>query len=156
MKKLLTLLIAFSAVAAIAATAFAETETNALNDAINNKALRQVTVETWLADFPGNSAIGKAVIVGFNNNYTKVTLLTSESLATDIDTLDESGESLTYLAKITKGFIFSKAARVTIYAHNVNGHHYYKLTLPVALTGNSLHNAKVLKNISLADAVKLL
>lgn len=121
--------------------------------AVNNQ-LRVLTMKVWGADFPESVVTGKAVIVGFNANYTQMTVLASPSLSMDIDIL---GADIV-LGSVSKGFVRPELpTMLTIESYNPDvNKHYYKLTFAVSLKGTNLHNAKQFKRIPLSEATKLL
>ena len=155
MKKLIAVICCL-AVAAVFTYAKPNANLNAKAEQAVNGQLRVLTLEVWPTVSPKDAFSGKAVIVGFSNNFTRMTLLLSESMTTDVDILEEGGE-LSWLGQVTKGFVQpEKAFETKFMGFNTNKKRYYKVTVAVELKGSSLHNARQMKNISLQEAAKLL
>ncbi len=165
MKKLIALMccLAITAVAAYAeypgANASKELGTR-LTGKVNGS-LRVVSLKIYPANAPQQVYVGKAVIIGFNNNLTSMELLFSPSLSAAVDDINESGDTV-ILGQISVGMVKPNTpARLTLRSVQIKNRNrdeiVYKATLPTEkLTGSNAHNAQVLKNISVQQAVKLL
>ena len=128
MKKLIALLFCLAVVSGMAR---AEYPQSAKNDSMQqavaqqvDKAQRVVTLQVNTGNLPAEFANGKAVIVGMQKG--KMLLLTSQSLATDIDALGDEPVFATFVKNNKK----MHAMIVDIKAYNpVTNQHFYVVTL---------------------------
>ena len=144
MKKLIALLFCVCAAAAVVqANGLSQKAEQALNTQVN-KAARVVQLTVTIPSSPSVAA-GQAVIVSSTGN--KMVLLTSQSLATDIDLLGDEPD----LARVHKGQKqIAKGVIEKIWADN-SGTHQHAYT--VTVTGK---NFPKLQEIQLQEARKLL
>ncbi|MBR2082174.1 MAG: hypothetical protein IJ876_04085 [Elusimicrobiaceae bacterium] len=163
MKKLIALTFCLVAAAVAVRAEYPKTEypqqaPKNVQQSVDNRveaAQRKVTMNVYAASDPREAAQGTAYILGFGKNFTEMTLLTNQSLATDIDILGDDY----FLAKVTQGTVTHQAAEKVLKIQAVNpgiNQHYYQVTVPVKLTDQKLTAAKQIKNITATQLLDLL
>ncbi len=163
MKKLIAVFVSLSAaVLASAAPDFpkmGENQSVTLQQQVNSQvdlANRVVTLKAWIADTPQEEVTGQAIVLGFNEDLTRVELLLHPSLATDFDIYEEVP---TWIGILADGvFANTKASAITWHGgQHINGHYNsYKISLPVALTRDQKLKAEKIKKISAKEAAQLM
>ena len=127
MKKLIALLFCLAVVAGVARAEYPQAKNDSMQQAVDqqvDKAQRVGTLQVNTGSLPAESADGKAVIVGTQNG--KLVLLTSQSLAIDIDGLGDEPVFATFVKNKKK----VNAMIVEIKAYNpVTNQHFYVVTL---------------------------
>lgn len=124
--------------------------------------LRVVDVTVYPAEDSADKTTGKAVIISFNQDKSKVDLLLDVNLTRAVDLADDEGTG-PVLGKIVNGMIkvadasILKNIRSVQIQHRNRPEHVYRVTLAVGkLTGNNAHNAQLMQPISEQKAIELL
>lgn len=166
MKKLIALMFCLAVMATVARAEYPEPKANKeISTQVADKvtgSLRVVVLKIYAADNSAEQYSGKAVILGFSEDFTKVDLLLGTTLTEGIDLIEQNSNA-PILGKITNGMIktadataFKDFRPVQVKRRN-RPEMFYRATLPVGnLTGNNLSNAKQMPKIPAQQAEKLL
>ena len=165
MKKLIALMFCLAVMATVARAEYPGAPKKDVNESVTaqvNMGLRVVDLKIYAADNPTEAYNGKAVIVKFNDDFSKVTLLMDTTLTEGVDLIQQISEAA-ILGKITNGMIkmADAAALKNFQPIQVKQRNRSEMLLQVTLhvgklTGNNKHNAQLMKPISSQQAVKAL
>ncbi len=124
--------------------------------------LRVVDVTLYPADNSAEQYHGKAVILSVDLKKSKVNLLFDVTLTQGVDLIDQVSTG-PILGKLTNGILITKDAVLVNNFSSVNvqhrnrPEHLYRADFSLGkLTGNNAHNAQLLRQMPVQEAVKLL
>ena len=150
MKKLIALLFCLAVVTGVARAEYPQAKRDSMQQAVDqqvDKAQHVGTLQVKTGSQPTEFADGKAVIVGTQKG--KLVLLTSQSLAIDIDALGDEPVFATFVKNQKK----THAMIANIQAYNpVTNQHFYVVTLE----GKNVSSFGKLSMLPLQEAKKLL
>ncbi len=156
MKKLIALLFCLAVMATVARAEYPKTEyPQQGNDAVQEKVSQQVDISRRTAQLEisavgyDSKAKGKAILMGFTNNYKQAVFMATRDLNNEVVSL---GADELYGAVASP----IKAVGNVDYRHvNLNGANLIKITMPVKLQGADLAKAKKFAMITDAQAVNM-
>ena len=156
MKKLIALMFCLAVMATVARAEYpqqAPEKANAMQQAVDqqvNAAQRTTVLKISAVGYENTDALGKAVLMGFTNNYKQMVLMATRDLNNDVVSL--GADEL--VGAVVNGPL--KAAGAVDYRHvNLNGANLIKITMSVKLQGRNLAKAKEFAMITDAQAVNM-
>ena len=158
MKKLIALMFCLAVLVTVARAEYPKTEfpqtTNALGKQVSQQveaAQRTVEMRIISVEYPTLTSEGKAILMGFTNNYRQMVLMATRDLSNEVLTMgiDDGlkGSVVNGPLKISGTVDYSMV--------NLNGEHLIKIIIPVRLQGQNLVKAKEFAMIPDTQAVNM-